>query len=179
MPLAPCFRYGPAVATPLLLEGFLRWLAAEDSPAGLGPEHPRDGGRDPPPFALLARELLPPLFRQRVEARAPVAVGGPPLRVDEAARLEALQRGIERPVIDDEDVVGLLLDDPGDPLPVLRAEDERPEDEQVERALQMRAVLAVHSFSNRHSTQVSLTWVECQHVEAKTRGRGLHQRDSG
>jgi len=69
-------------------------------------------------------------------------------------------------VIDDEDVVGLLLDDAGDPLPVLRAEDQRPEDEEVEGALQVGAVFAVRSLSDRHSTQVCRTWVECQHVRA-------------
>src|SRR5438046_1586256 len=78
------------------------------SGTGFGPEHAHDGLGDPPPLALLPRELLAPFLRQRVEAGAPVAVGGSPFRVDEAARLEALQRRIERPVVHDEDVVGLL-----------------------------------------------------------------------
>jgi len=47
-----------------------------------------------------------------------------PLGADEAARLEALQRRVERAVIDDRHVVGLLLNEAGDSLPVLAAEDQ-------------------------------------------------------
>src|SRR5262245_2888621 len=59
-------------------------------------------------------------------------------------------------MIDDQDVVGLAPDRVGDRLAVLGAEDQRTEDEQVERALQMGAVFAVGAFSYRHSTQACL-----------------------
>jgi hypothetical protein len=49
-------------------------------------------------------------------------------------------------VVDDQHVARLRLDRARDPLPVLRAEDERAQDEQVERALQMGGVLAVGAF---------------------------------
>ena len=40
-------------------------------------------------------------------------------------------------MIHDEDIVGLLLNRSSDPLSMLLAEDQCPEDEQVQRALQM------------------------------------------
>ena len=55
-------------------------------------------------------------------------------------------------MIHDEDVVGLALDRPRDGLPVLRPEDQRPEDQQVERALQVGGIFAVGAFPDRHST---------------------------
>ena len=39
-------------------------------------------------------------------------------------------------MIDEEDLFGLVLNGASDPLTVLRAEDEGPEDEEIERALQ-------------------------------------------
>src|SRR5919197_91839 len=117
-------------------------------------EDAHDRSRDPAPFALLVNELLAPFARQRVEARAPVVLRRAPVGVDEAALLEPLQSRIERPVIDDEHVVGLALDGACDSLTVRGPEDERAKDEQVERPLQVRAVLAVGPLSYRHYTRV-------------------------
>jgi hypothetical protein len=49
---------------------------------------------------------------------------------------EALECGIERPVLDEQFAPRGLLDRARDALAVFGAEDQRPEDEQVERALQ-------------------------------------------
>ena len=51
-------------------------------------------------------------------------------------------------MVHDQDVVGLALDGAGDALAVLRPEDQGPEDEQVERALQVGGVLAVRALSD-------------------------------
>ena len=48
-------------------------------------------------------------------------------------------------------VLGGLLDRARDPLAVLRAEDERAEDQHVERALHEHQAVAI--FSGRHLTQ--------------------------
>src|SRR5215467_3093038 len=57
-------------------------------------------------------------------------------------------------MIDDENIVGLLLDGPGNALSVLSSEQQRPENQKVKRALEMSRVFAIGSFSYRHSTQV-------------------------
>ncbi|MGE5835675.1 MAG: hypothetical protein ACM4AI_14415 [Acidobacteriota bacterium] len=46
-------------------------------------------------------------------------------------------------MIDDQHVLRFGFDGPGDALTVLRAEDERPQDQQIQRALEVRAVRAV------------------------------------
>ena len=122
--------------------------------ASLRSEHPHDRGGDAPPLAFLANELASALARQRVEPRLAVVLRRSPVRLDELTLFQPLQRRIERPVIDDQDVVGLVLNRARDGLSVLRAEDERAQDQQVERALQVRGVLAVGPLSDRHSTRV-------------------------
>jgi hypothetical protein len=60
-------------------------------------------------------------------------------------------------VFDDQHVVRLQLDRPRDALAVLRAMQQRAQDQQIERALQVCAMLAVGAFSYRHSTQALST----------------------
>src|SRR5262249_22667873 len=121
-----------------------------------GTEHSHDRSGYSPPLPFLFHQLAAACAGQRVEARLAIVVGRAPLGRDEAPILETLERGVERSVIDDEDVVGLALDEAGDALAVLRAQDERPQDEQVERPLQMGRVLAIGPLSDRHSTRVSV-----------------------
>jgi hypothetical protein len=83
-------------------------------------EHAHDRAGDTPPFAFLAPELAAAGRGQRVEARAAVVVRRAPFGVDPAARLQALQRRIERSVIDDEYVAGRLLNRTGNGLAVRR-----------------------------------------------------------
>ena len=119
-------------------------------PGRLGPEHAPDRGHDPAPAAGGACELGAARARERVETGPAVVVGGPPLRVDPAPRLQALQRRIERSVLDEQHVVGGLLDGPRDALAVLRAEHERAQDQEVQRALEQGH--AVDVVTGRHST---------------------------
>jgi hypothetical protein len=51
-------------------------------------------------------------------------------------RFEALQRRVEGTVIDQEFISGLLLDRAGNPLSMPRAEQEHPEDQDVEGSLE-------------------------------------------
>ena len=65
-------------------------------------------------------------------------------------------------MLDDEDVVGLRLNRARDPLAVLFPEEQRAQDEQIERALE----IALYSPSVRVridiDTSVAQRWVECQ-----------------
>jgi len=93
------------------------------------------GDRQGFPGVLLGRELPMPAFGQFVVLGAAIVVGGAPVRLDPSAALEAVEGRIERSLLDAEDLFGDLLDALGDGPAVLRAERERAEDEEVERAL--------------------------------------------
>jgi hypothetical protein len=80
--------------------------------------------------------------------------------LDPTPLLQALEGGVKGSMLDEQPVLGGLLNGAPDTLPVLRAEDQRPQDQQVERSLQ-----EFQSFSfllGRHITQVSTFWVGCQ-----------------
>src|SRR5262249_61578252 len=119
-------------------------------PHGLGAEDAGDGVGDLPPPAGLPREVLPARAGELVVAGLAVVVGGAPRGHDPAAGLEALEGGVEGAVLDEEDVVGGLLDRARDPLAVLGPEHQGAEDEQVERALDEGQPLGV--VSGRHLT---------------------------
>src|SRR5262249_17840580 len=105
----------------------LALLRSHDSP---------DRRDEPLPSGRLPGELPAARRGPPVEAGLAVVRGGPPLRKEPAALLEPLERRIERAVLDEELLLGPLLDGAGDPLTVLRAEDQGPQDQQVERPLQ-------------------------------------------
>ena len=68
-------------------------------------------------------------------------------------------------------VVGGLLDRAGDPLPVFRAEDERPQDEHVECALHQDEAVTI--FSGRHLTQ-GCAFLGQMSTRAAAQGRARH-----
>ena len=72
---------------------------------------------------------------------------------DKTAFFEALEGGIERAVIDNQHILRLLLDGTPDPLSMLRTEDQRSENQEVQRTLEVGAVFPIRSLSYRHSTQ--------------------------
>src|SRR5262245_9434224 len=117
-------------------------------------QHTHDGGGDPAPFAFLVAQLAPAGLGERIEAGPPVVLRRAAFGADEPALFEALQGGIERAVVDNQHVARLRLDRARDALSVLRAEDERPEDQEIQRALEVRRMLAIGALSNRHSTRV-------------------------
>src|SRR5579863_2317342 len=121
------------------------------SPAGqLGTQDPVDGGHEAFPLCSLLRELLAARRRQRIEPRLAVRRRGPPSGGDPAAILQALQRGIQCAMLNEQLSPGCLLDGARDALSVLRSEDERPQDQQVESALQQLEAIGV---LGRHLTQ--------------------------
>src|SRR5207248_8279497 len=98
-------------------------------------------------------ELFASRGGERIEARLAVVDRYAPLAGDPAALLETLQRGIERSVLDEELLVGGLLDGVRDALAVLRPPDEGAEDQQIQRALQQLELFLV--LSGQHLTQES------------------------
>ena len=76
-----------------------------------------------------------PGLGKTIEARAPVVLGRAPLGGDPALPLEALQRGIERALLDLQDVVGELADPLRDRPAVQRLERDRLQDQQIDGAL--------------------------------------------
>ena len=94
-----------------------------------------DGGGELVPAFGLGFELLSAAASELVVFGAAVVVGGAPFGLDPATALEAVKGGIERTLLDAEDVARYLLDALGDGPAVLRAEGKSLEDEQVEGAL--------------------------------------------
>ena len=74
--------------------------------------------------------------RKGIELGLAVVVGRPPRRGHPAPGLEPMQRRVERPLADRQDVLGGLLDPPGDVVAVGAAVAERLKDQEVERAPQ-------------------------------------------
>src|SRR5262252_6540899 len=101
--------------------------------------------RQPLPRAQLAFELPAPFARERVEFGVAAEIRRLPLGFDPALMLEAMERGIERPLSDRERVVREELDSLRDAPPVERLPGNRLEDQQIQRALQQVGRL-------RHST---------------------------
>src|SRR5438270_12562299 len=78
-------------------------------------------------------ELLLSRRCQAIELRAAIVLADPPLRRDEAPLLELMERRIERPFLDLQDVASTLLDPSRDPVAMSRRPGERLEDHEVER----------------------------------------------
>ena len=88
------------------------------------------------PFAGFARELLASVRGERIELRAAVVLGLPPLGLDESFLLELEEGGVQRAVVEGEAIPARLLDAAGDAVAVERAQAlERLEDHEGERAL--------------------------------------------
>src|SRR5215471_889246 len=133
-----------------------------DLPArGAGVEDQPDGPGQPLPLAGFPGEMFPPRGGQIVEARAPVVRRHAPRSFDPLVFFEPLQRRIEGTMLDQEFVAGTLLDRARDPLPMFGPEDQGPENQQVERALQeIKGFVAVAA---RHLIRrVATSWVRCQ-----------------
>ena len=81
-------------------------------------------------------ELLAAGFREGVKLGAAIIFGGAPFRADPFLAFQAIERGIERALLDLQDVARDLLDALGDAPAVHRFERESFQDQQIERALQ-------------------------------------------
>src|SRR6185312_1427617 len=99
---------------------------AEDLEHGVGVS--REVGR------LLA-ELPPAGGSQLVVLGLAIVLGKPPVGADPAARLEAVERHVQRPILDLDRAVARLLDPAGDGIAMPRPPAQGLEDEGVEGAL--------------------------------------------
>lgn len=66
------------------------------------PQHFADAEHQPPPVLLLDAQLLAARGREAVEARPPVVLRHPPLRLDPPPLLQSVERRVERPFFDSE-----------------------------------------------------------------------------
>ena len=87
-----------------------------------------------------------------VELRAPAELGRAPFGLDQALPLEAVERRIERAVLDDHGVAGGVLQEARDRVAVARAADERLQDEGVERSVEqgVRCLRRVSALMGRY-----------------------------
>src|SRR5580698_393767 len=101
-----------------------------------GAEDAGDGAGEFVPLAGFEVELRAALRREGVKLCAAIVFGSSVGGGDPFALDEAMERGIERALLDLEHFVGAEFDGLGDGVAVRGAEQERAEDEQVERALE-------------------------------------------
>src|SRR5579872_152935 len=120
--------------------------AEHDSALGsLGAQNASDGRRQRAPLAAFFRELLASFGGERVEARLAIVARHAPFDGDPALGFETLESRIEGAVLDQQHVFRLLLDGARDSLPVLRSENQRTQNQQIEGSLE-------ESYSGRHFT---------------------------
>ena len=93
-------------------------------------------------LAVSSASCLRPGLGQPVELRAPVVVRVAPRRLDPALLLEPVERRVEGPLIDLEDILRHLLQALGDAPSMHVARRQRAENEEVERALEEVALFA-------------------------------------
>ena len=117
----------------------------------VGVQHPAHRLDQAAPVACLSGELLATARGELVEARAAVVVADAPGGFDVSLGLEPLERGVERAVIDEQDLVRGRLDGPRDALTVLPAEQQRAKDQDVEGALEEGDAVRLVPLG-RHST---------------------------
>src|SRR5206468_3148592 len=95
-----------------------------------------DGIGEPTPVVDFLSEPSLPAGRQRVILRLATIVGLAPFRLDQSLMFEAVQRRIQRPLLDLELVAGNLLDAQQYAVAVKRSEGDRLQDQKVECSLQ-------------------------------------------
>ena len=114
------------------------------------PENPRDRSRQRVPLAGLKLQLPPALGCQPVELGPAIVFRGALLDRNPSALDKPVQRGIQRPLFDQQHIIGLELNGLCDSVTVRRPKQEGTQDQEVQGALQQLDALLL-SFS-RHST---------------------------
>jgi hypothetical protein len=99
----------------------------------------------PPVPRVLDGELLPSFGGEAVELGAAVVLRQTLFRLNPPAPDQAVQCGVQRPLLDLKNVVGVSLDGVGDGVPVRRSQEQRPKDQHVEGTLQELDALSRHS----------------------------------
>src|ERR1700756_2841154 len=104
------------------------------------------------PFIGFFDELLATGRRQRIEPGLTVVGGNSPFGRNPPTLFEALKRGIESAMFDEQLFLGSLLDGARDALAVLRAKNQGAEDEEIESALE--EIEPFFGVLGRHITRV-------------------------
>src|SRR5688572_24793694 len=102
--ILPIGRVRATAAITLLNFGVTKIVNTDAHSGVFRAEYAHDGGGDFFPLAFLAGQLAVAFFREGVKTRFAVVLGCAPRRTHEGALFEPLQCGVERPVLDDEDV---------------------------------------------------------------------------
>jgi hypothetical protein len=148
-------------------------------------EHLSNGGGQLLPFALFRFQLLAAAFGEFIEFRAAVVLGCAPAGFDPASPLEAMQRRIQRTLLDLENFAGNLMDPLGNSPAVIGSQGQRSQDQQIERALRKIDALLRHMLPLRFYREVTLflvevqgegSWIVCR---APTQGCAGESWDSG
>src|SRR4051812_42247147 len=87
------------------------------------------GSSEALPTGDLFAELTPAVRREVVELGAAIVLRDSPSRLDPAFARHAIERRVERTLLDAKDVLGCGLDPAGDPVAVHRAPGQRLENE--------------------------------------------------
>ena len=113
-------------------------------------QHESNGGGKALPVGLFALELFASGARERIVPGATIVLAGAPLGLNPALLFEAVESGVERALLDLEDVAGNLLDALGDPPSMHGFEGNGFQDEQVKGALQQ-----IHGVGQGNSPRYS------------------------
>src|SRR5688500_5871032 len=121
------------------------------------------------PDGRLVPQLRAPRARELIDLGAPVVVGDTPCRRHPALALEAMQRRVQRAFLDEQRILGGLLDPFGDRIAMLRAPAQGLEDEQLEAAAEN-----VEFGFGRHVAP--LVWSGGRITSLPLRGKGCRVR---
>src|SRR5467141_1822356 len=120
----------------------------------------RDGSGDSVPVRLLGGELFPAGDRQSVVLALALLIAERfPFGAHPSLALETMQRRVQRAVLQTQNVVGGPLNVLRDLVAVRRAEEERAQDQHVERPLQEPGTIGAF-LRDRHGGQSTLIWVD-------------------
>src|SRR5580658_825620 len=128
---------------------------------GGGPHHARYSFGHLLPLRFFDQELLPAFIRQAVILEFPIAIRGRfPFGDNPSPFLQAVQGGIERPVLHLQEFIRGPLNVLPDLVTVSRSVEKRPQNEHVERSLEDPDPLLRLLRHRRHSTLNQATMVD-------------------
>src|SRR5215472_14942093 len=96
----------------------------------------RYSGREPVPIGEFLVQLSAALFRERVKFRAAIVVRRTPLGLDQSLALEAIERGIQRTLLNLQHLLRHLLNALRDSPAVIGLKSQRFQNQKIEGALQ-------------------------------------------
>src|SRR4030095_3593586 len=122
-----------------------------------GAENAGNGGGQLFPFIRLDVELLAASCRQSIELGATIVLGCALLESDPPTLDEAVQRRVQRSLLDQQHVVRTALDRLDDGMTVRGTEAQGPQDQQIESALKQRDTVFTLGRHSMRGTLCPLT----------------------